>query len=145
MKLIRNYDFSLDDFYNYLEKEITTEASKSLNQNISVADIKGGLKYTVHSDKTNVATKVDIKKYSRNNEFCVLYQSMGESVLISYITQKNTDGITITMKQDIQSYDSSKHNKITNAFNELIFLRRMQDQLNKMAQQIQKNLSQQKS
>lgn len=134
MKLIRDFDFTKEDFFDYFIKQVSKEIAKSRNNNKPI-QITTGTRYTALA-KGGQSVKVEVLAYEPNHYFKARYENIEYTVIISYATIDNKSGCEITMEEDIITYDPKSHGKITNFITRLGFYRNMQIQLNKMAKDI---------
>ena len=67
MKLIRTFEITTDEFYDYLEAQLLEEISKTTKKNVKKSVIKSGYSY----ENKDARSKIVIDKYVRGK----IYQS----------------------------------------------------------------------
>ena len=134
VKLIRSYDFTSSEFFDYIEDSLTKEIKKARNNNKPIK-IKAGTIYTL-TGKDDTSTKVTINEFRRNELYSATFESMGEKLTVNYYTRDTPKGCTITLDETVHSYNPSQHNKLANFFYDFMYHRSAQEELNKLAKSI---------
>lgn len=136
MKLIRTLEVSEDEFYDYLESDLVANIQQCEGKDVSVRDIKKGLKYSIHDKKANVRTDVTILEYKRGDYYKARVKSPADTITISYKTEPDEKGLKVIFHQLIDSFENSRQNKVMRLFSEGVYFGRMSDAL----QNIQKKI-----
>lgn len=136
MKLIRTLEVSEDEFYDYLESDLVANIQQCEGKDVSVRDIKKGLKYSIHDKKANVRTDVTILEYKRGDYYKARVKSPADTITISYKTEPDEKGLKVVFNQLIDSFENSRQNKVMRLFSEGVYFGRMSDAL----QNIQKKI-----
>lgn len=143
VNIIRTYDFKAQDFFAYLNKELTDEIKKARNNNLKVK-ITAGTRYTLKGKDGKTETKVIIDKFEPNRIYAATFHTLDQSVSVSYTVSDLDKGCKIVLTEDITSYDPTKHNKLANLLYDFIYHRSAQEELNKLANGVDKFLEQNK-
>lgn len=125
MKIIRTIKVTETQFYDYLEQQLLDDIQNSSKKQITISDIKKGLKYTKEDKDSKLITEISIQQYVREECYRFKVTYMSDSTTIEYRTKSTDEGLQITMSQRIQSFEEKSHNKISRAFHEAIYLSRM--------------------
>ena len=125
MKIIRTIKVTETQFYDYLEQQLLDDIQNSSKKQITISDIKKGLKYTKEDKDSKLITEISIQQYVRGECYRFKVTYMSDSTTIEYRTKSTDEGLQITMSQRIQSFEEKSHNKISRAFHEAIYLSRM--------------------
>lgn len=125
MKIIRTIKVTETQFYDYLEKNLLEDIQNSRKKQISISDIKKGLKYTKEDKDSKLITEISIQHYVRGECYRFKVTYMSDSTTIEYRTSPTDEGLQLTMTQHIQSFEEKTHNKISQALHEAIYLSRM--------------------
>ena len=142
VKLIRTFDFKSKDFFDYLEYSLTSEIKK-VRKNNQPVKIATGTCYTLKG-KENTSTKVIINKFERNQLYSATFESLGEKLTVNYATKDQNKGCQIILTEELLTYDPTKHNKIANLFYDFMYHRSAQEELNKLANGVDKYISNRK-
>lgn len=137
VKIIRTFDFSANDFFDYIEDSLTKEIKKARDNNKNVK-IAAGTRYALKGRDGTINTKVVINKFERNKIYSATFTSLGEVVTADYATKDTNKGCKITLTEDVQTYDPEQHNKLANLFYDFMYHRSAQEELNKLANGVQK-------
>lgn len=124
MKLIRTFEITSDEFYDYTEDRIIEEASKATNRKVRKKELCTGMHY--RNQSTGVDVKIDC--YERGKCYRATATTKTDFMTVSYETEETDKGLQITFEQ-ILSDDSRKKNKVSNAFSQLISFGRMSNTL----------------
>ena len=125
MKIIRTIKVTETQFYDYLEQQLLEDIQNSSKKQITISDIKKGLKYAKEDKDSKLITEISIQQYVRGECYRFKVTYMSDSTTIEYRTKSTDEGLQITMSQRIQSFEEKSHNKISRAFHEAIYLSRM--------------------
>lgn len=125
MKIIRTIKVTETQFYDYLEQQLLDDIKNSSKKQITISDIKKGLKYTKEDKDSKLITEISIQQYVRGECYRFKVTYMSDSTTIEYRTKSTDEGLQISMSQRIQSFEEKSHNKISRAFHEAIYLSRM--------------------
>lgn len=136
VKIIRTYDFSANDFFDYLEDSLTAEIKKARNNNKEVK-VAAGTRYALRGKDGTIGTRVVINKYERNKIYSATFTSLGETITADYVTQDTDKGCEITLIENIETYNPKAHNKLANLFYDFMYHRSAQEELNKLASGVQ--------
>lgn len=136
MKIIRTFNFKSKDFFDYLEQALTKQIRKNRKNKLPVK-IGNGTIYTVRGKK-QMETKVKIHRFDRNRLYRATFETMGEIMTVNYAVQDTDQGCRIVLIEDIQSYHPSEHHKLTNLFSSFMYHRSAEQELNKLADGIEK-------
>ena len=101
MKLIRTLEVSEDEFYDYLESDLVANIQQCEGKDVSVRDIKKGLKYSIHDKKANVRTDVTILEYKRGDYYKARVKSPADTITISYKTEPDEKGLKVEIDGNI--------------------------------------------
>ncbi|EFJ69152.1 hypothetical protein HMPREF0514_11222 [Lactobacillus paragasseri JV-V03] len=137
VKIIRSYDFSASDFFDYIQNSLTTEIKKARNNNREVK-IADGTRYVLKGKDEHIFTKVKINKFERNKVYSATFTSLGETITVTYLVTNQDKGCKITLTEQVESYDPSTHNKLVNFFYDFMYHRSAQEELNKLALGVEK-------
>ena len=118
MKLIRTLHITSDEFYDYLEEQLTLDIEKATSR--KVRKIETGLRYSQHGD--NQFAKIDfrITKYERGHCYELVMKSYTDSTIIHYDTCETEDGLKVVFEETIN--DGKKRNKLSQKFTEALCL-----------------------
>jgi hypothetical protein len=129
MKLTRIFKINENDFYDFLEKDLLSNIYQCTNKELSIKDIKKGLKYTKYGDDAYTRIDVSILDYERGKFYKSKIKSMADTITISFQTKIVNDGLEIIFNQHIESFENKKHNKLMRMFSEAVYYGRMTDTL----------------
>ncbi len=122
MKLVRTFEISSDEFYNYLEEHILEDIKKTTNKRVSKRDLKSGYTY---SNKP-ADTKITIEEYERGHIYQTIAKSKTSYMRVSYVTKETKDGLEIEFEQYIKGDEKLKEkNKLYQTWHNWITFGRM--------------------
>ena len=123
MKLIRTFQITNDEFYDYLEEQLLADISSTTNQNVKVKDLKKGFSY----EKKQASTVITINDYKRNEVYSTTAKSRTDFITVTYRTKETKEGLEIIFEEYLHSYDSirDKKNPISRGFHEWMTFGRM--------------------
>lgn len=129
MKLIRVLKVTKKEFYDFLEDCLLSDINQCTSKELSVENLKKGVKYSKHAE--NVLTRIDISilDYKRGVFYKSEIKSMADTITISYETEETDDGLKVVFSQNIESFETKKHNKLMRMFSEAVYYGRMTDTL----------------
>ncbi|WP_209687632.1 DUF3284 domain-containing protein [Lactobacillus colini] len=137
VRLIREYDFNAQDFFDYIEDSLKKEIRKSRNNSQKVV-ISNGTRYRLYGKDGQQFTDIVINKFERDHIYDATFASLGERLTVRYTVDNLKQGCRITLTETVHSYDPSKHNKLANLFYDFMYHRSAQNELNKLAAGIRK-------
>lgn len=130
----KQYDFSAEDFFNYLDKQLVADIKKARGTNLPVKLTNG-----THYKQNDI--NVEITDYKRNRIYTAHFKSKQIDITISYKIQSNKDGVLLTFSENVNSYNPSNHNKISNWLYNLRLKRDANQELKKMADNVYASLN----
>lgn len=136
MKLIRTLAVSEQEFYDYLEQDLISSIEAQKNQTISAKEIKKGLSFRKHDEKSNAPTKITILGYERGRFYSLRLHTMVDTIELHYHTEQTDKGLKVTFEQFIDSFERRKHKKLMRMFSEGVYFGRMSDTLYDMQNKI---------
>jgi len=140
MKLTRVLKITEKEFYDFLENDLLSNIYQCTGKELSVNDIKKGLKYAKQQDKDALTrTDISILDYERGAVYRSEIKSIADTITISFETEVVKDGLKIVFTQCIKSFDEKKHNKFMKLFSEAVYYGRMTDTLYGMEEKILKS------
>lgn len=95
MKLIRTFEITSDEFYDYLEAQLLEEISKTTKKNVKKSVIKSGYSY----ENKDARSKIVIDKYVRGQIYQSTVKSATSFVRVCYETQETKEGLKISFEQ----------------------------------------------
>lgn len=95
MKLIRTFEITTDEFYDYLEAQLLEEISKTTKKNIKKSVIKSGYSY----ENKDARSKIMIDQYVRGQIYQSTVKSATSFVRVCYETQETKEGLKISFEQ----------------------------------------------
>lgn len=107
MKLIRTFEITEDEFYDYLEKNLCEDIHKTTNKKVSPKQIKKGFTY----EKKELRTKIIINDYVRGSIYSTTARSLTDYVTVTYTTKQTEEGLEIIFEQFMSGYDDVKDQK----------------------------------
>lgn len=125
--ITQNFEFSSNDFFNYLDQQLITAIKTARNNDMPVK-LASGTKYNQNGIDT------EITKYKRGEVYEADFQNDRFHIVISYQTKDTPDGVVITFSEDIKSYDENSHGWISNLLYNLQLKWGAKKELKKMAQ-----------
>lgn len=132
--ITKNFEFTANDFFSYLEQQLITAIKQARNNNMPVV-LKSGTKYKQGDIDT------EITKYERGKIYEADFRNSRLHIVISYQTEDTADGVTITFSEDIKSYDESSHNWLSNLLYNMQLKHGARKELNKMADGVRQHIS----
>lgn len=136
MKITRQLQITQNEFYDYLEKELLDDIQQCTKKNYTQKDIKKGMKYSKYIQDAHARVDITIQKYKRGEIYETKIKTFSDSIIISYHTSQNENGLTIVFQEHIHSFESQKRNLINKTFHEIVYLRRMNETLYDIETQI---------
>lgn len=136
MKIIRTFNITADDFYNYLEEELIKDVKKASGRDIKTKDIKTGFKYYKNPQDQFARIAIWIKEYERGKKYCAVATSYGDEVYVEYLTKETDKGLYIEFEQNIKSLDAKDHKSFSYKFNKFFHMIKMMTSLSNMASAI---------
>lgn len=127
MKLIRTFQISSDEFYDYLEEQLLLDIQRTTNRNVTAADLKTGFRY----DKEHAYTAITISLYTRGSIYSTTAKSKTDFITVTYRTEETKEGLKIEFEEYLRSYDSQrdKKSRISRGFHDWITFGRMSNTL----------------
>ena len=95
MKLIRTFEITTDEFYDYLEAQLLEEISKTTKKNVRKNVIQSGYSY----ENKDARSKIVIDKYVRGQIYQSTVKSATSFVRVCYETQETKEGLKISFEQ----------------------------------------------
>lgn len=127
MKLIRTFELTSEEFYDYLEEQLLQDIQKTTNRKVKASDLKKGFTY----QKEQAHTTITIEEYQRNACYSTTAKSRTDFITVTYQTKETKEGLEITFEEYLSSYDSvrDKKNPISRGFHDWITFGRMSNTL----------------
>ncbi|QAA35349.1 DUF3284 domain-containing protein [Clostridium manihotivorum] len=129
MKLTRILKINEKEFYDFLENDLLSNIYQSSGKELSVEDIKKGLRYSKYDNNAHTRIDITILEYKRGEFYKAQIKSLMDTITISYETEVVDEGLRIIFNQNIESFEKEKHNKIMRMFSEAVYYGRMTDTL----------------
>jgi hypothetical protein len=129
MKLTRILKVTEKEFYDFLEKDLLSNIYQCTSQELSVKDIKKGLKYSKNDNNAHTRIDISILDYKRDTFYKSEIKSIVDTITISYETEVVAEGLKVIFNQYIDSFENSKQNKFMRMFSEAVYYGRMTDTL----------------
>ncbi|MBK1812200.1 DUF3284 domain-containing protein [Clostridium sp. YIM B02505] len=129
MKLTRILKITEKDFYDFLENDLLSDINQCLGKELSVEDIKKGLKYSKYDNNAHTRIDISILEYKRGEFYKSKIKTLVDTITITYETEVVEEGLKITFNQHIESFEKEKHNKLMRMFSEAVYYGRMTDTL----------------
>lgn len=139
IRIIRKYNFTAKDFFDYLEQTLTKEIKKARKNNLSI-NIQRGTIYSLKG-KDGYLTNVVINEFTRNKKYSSTFENHGQRVTVTYTAIDIKDGCELILTEDLLSYNPKQHNQIVNFLNNFLNYRSAQQKLNVLAQDVKKNIA----
>ncbi|WP_234122544.1 DUF3284 domain-containing protein [Clostridium hydrogenum] len=139
MKLTRILKITEKEFYDLLENDLLSNIYQCTGKELSVNDIKKGLKYAKQDKDALTRTDISILDYERGAVYKSEIKSIADTITISFETEVVDTGLKIVFNQCFESFKSEKHNKLMRLFSEAVYYGRMTDTLYDMEKKILKN------
>lgn len=123
MKLIRTFEITSDEFYDYLENQLLEEIQKTTKKKINKRVIKKGYFY----ENKTAKCKITIDEYKRGSVYQATVHSQTSFVRITYHTQETKEGLQIEFEQFVSGQDDEldKKNFVSRQFHNWITFGRM--------------------
>ena len=141
MKLTRILKITEKEFYDFLETDLLSNIRQCTGKELSVKDIKKGLKYSKHEEDALTRIDVSILDYERGSTYKSITKSLADTITISFETEVVNDGLKIIFNQNLENFESKKQNKLLRLFSEAVYLGRMTDTLYDIQKKIIDNRS----
>lgn len=141
MKLTRILKITEKEFYDFLETDLLSNIHQCTGKELSVKDIKKGLKYSKHEEDALTRIDVSILDYERGSTYKSITKSLADTITISFETEVVDDGLKIIFNQNLENFESKKQNKLLRLFSEAVYLGRMTDTLYDIQKKIMNNRS----
>lgn len=127
MKLIRVFNITSDEFWDYVEQGIVDQVQKDTKKPFKKKQIVSGY----HYDNVAAKTKVTIDKYERGKIYQCTVKSYTDFIRVTYETKETDKGLEITFEQYVDDYEKNKDkkNKVSRTFHEWISFGRMSNTL----------------
>jgi hypothetical protein len=129
MKLTRILKINEKDFYDFLENDLLSNIYQCSSKELSVEDIKKGLKYSKYDNDAHTRIDITILEYKRGEFYKSQIKSLMDTITIFYETEVVDQGLKIIFNQNIESFEKEKHNKLMRMFSEAVYYGRMTDTL----------------
>lgn len=139
MKLTRILKITEKEFYDSLENDLLSNIYQCTGKELSVNDIKKGLKYAKQDKDALTRTDICILDYKRGAVYKSEIKSIADTITLSFETEVVKNGLKITFTQGIKSFDEKKHNKFMKMFSEAVYYGRMSDTLYGIEEKILKS------
>lgn len=141
MKLTRILKITEKEFYDFLETDLLSNIRQCTGKELSVKDIKKGLKYSKHEEDALTRIDVSILDYERGSTYKSITKSLADTITISFETEVVDDGLKIIFNQNLENFESKKQNKLLRLFSEAVYFGRMTDTLYDIQKKIIDNRS----
>lgn len=131
MKITKYYDFTAEEFFNYLDDALTRQV-QAVRHNKMPVKVAKGMKFTIldhYGNKTNV----EITDYQRNKIFAAHYKDSTHVMDLKYTLEDSPEHLKVTLEGDVNNYDSSKHSGLRNLFHEWRNRSKITTELNRAA------------
>lgn len=129
MKLTRILKITEKEFYDFLETDLLSNIRQCTGKELSIKDIKKGLKYSKHEEDALTRIDVSILDYERGSIYKSITKSLADTITISFETEVVDDGLKIIFNQHLENFESKKQNKVLRMFSEAVYYGRMTDTL----------------
>ncbi|MDO4664290.1 MAG: DUF3284 domain-containing protein [Erysipelotrichaceae bacterium] len=107
MKLIRTFNITEDEFYDYLEQQLCEDIHKTTHKKFSPKQLKKGFTY----EKKGVRTKIIINDYVRGSIYSTTAKSFTDYIKVTYTTKQTEEGLEIVFEEYVSSYDDVRDQK----------------------------------
>lgn len=141
MKLTRILKITEKEFYDFLETDLLSNIRQCTGKELSVKDIKKGLKYSKHEEDAITRIDVSILDYKRGSIYKSITKSLADTITISFETELVDDGLKIVFNQHLEDFENKKQNKVLRMFSEAVYYGRMTDTLYDIQKKIINNRS----
>ena len=141
MKLERTYEFTSDDFYNYLEEHLIADIAKATGREIKVKDLQKGFRFTRvnEQDKSMAPVYITIDEYERGKCYKAIAKSANQTAVTSYTTDEPKPGkIHIVFEDTISDFEKNKDSMapMKRKYYEFTYMSRMSRTLGTMGNDI---------
>lgn len=141
MKLTRILKITEKEFYDFLETDLLSNIRQCTGKELSVKDIKKGLKYSKHEEDAITRIDVSILDYKRGSIYKSITKSLADTITISFETELVDYGLKIIFNQHLEDFENKKQNKVLRMFSEAVYYGRMTDTLYDIQKKIINNRS----
>ena len=138
MKIIRELQVTSDEFYDFLESEFLNQINQADNQTKKIDRLKKGLRYSKLSDNVYTKTDYEILDYRRHETYVIQISSHSEKTITSYKTKPCAKGLEVTLEQEQNKLTKNSKSKIIKWMGELLYFRRLSENLYKIQGEIEK-------
>lgn len=107
MKLIRTFEITSDEFYDYLEDKLLESIQKTTNRTITKNNIKSG--YFFENPKAR--SKISIDKYQRGKIYQTTVHSGISFIRVTYETIEKKEGLEISFEEFVSGVDDEMEHK----------------------------------
>lgn len=123
MKLIRTFEITSDEFYDYLEDTLLEDIQKTTKRKITKKVIHTGYVY----DNPMAQCKITIDRYERGHFYQSTAHTKTDFIRVSYETEETPEGLKITFEQFVSGVDDEmdKKNFLSRQFHSWISFGRM--------------------
>lgn len=127
MELIRTFEITSDEFYDYLEEQLVSEIQKATHKKLSKNIIRSGYKF----ENKDAKSKITINQYERGKIYQSTVRSATSYVRITYQTQEKEEGLEIRFEQFVSGYDDQldKKNIFSKTIHNIVSFGRMSNAL----------------
>ena len=139
MKLTRILKITEKEFYDFLESDLLSNIHQYTGKELSVKDIKKGLKFSKHEQDALARIDVSILDYKRGSVYKSVTKSLADTITISFETEVVEEGLKIIFNQHLENFENKKQNKILRMFSEAVYYGRMTDTLYDIQKKILNN------
>ncbi len=139
MKLTRILKITEKEFYDFLETDLLSNIHQYTCKELSVKDIKKGLKFSKHEQDALARIDVSILDYKRGSVYKSVTKSLADTITISFQTEVVDEGLKVIFNQHLDSFENKKQNKILRMFSEAVYYGRMTDTLYDIQKKILSN------
>lgn len=129
MKLTRVLKVTETEFYDFLETDLLSNIYQCTGKNLSVKDIKKGLKFSKNGQDALARIDISILDYEKGSIYKSKSKSLTDTIIISFETEVIDDGLKVIFNQHLENFESKKHNRLIRLFSEGVYLGRMTDTL----------------
>lgn len=129
MKLTRILKITEKEFYDFLETDLLSNIRQCTSKELSIKDIKKGLKYSKHEEDVLTRIDVSVLDYQRGSIYKSVTKSFVDTITISFETEVVANGLKIIFNQHLENFERKKQNKAIKMFSEAVYYGRMTDTL----------------
>lgn len=131
--ITKEFNFTANDFFNYLDKQLIYSIKKSRNNDMPVK-LVSGIRYQQDDIETVIIT------YKRGEAYEASFKNSRMDVFISYHTQDTENGVKITFSEEIKNYDPASHGKFNNWLYNVQLKHGAKKELKQMADNVKESL-----